>query len=254
MAVMAAAITGGAKMAQTEPWGQVTDNVVMDAQMLEAFYFGGVKRVIYISSATVYQELDGRIGEEDLVLDQDPPAAYHGVGWAKRYAEKLSHFWHMKTGMEVLIARLGNVFGPYAKFDPVESNFIAATIRKAVDRIDPFPVWGSPDVVRDVLYADDFGDAIVAMLGAAQISFDVFNIGSGRATTVAEIVASATKHAGYTPSSIVYDRNMPTTIGGRVLDCSKAERLLDWRPTTSVDDGVRQTVEWWVANREIWAR
>lgn len=253
-AVMAAAFTAGAQSSRDEPWRQVTDNVVMDARLLEAFHQEGVRRVIYVSTASAYQDFDGFIREDQMAWDRDPPQAFMGVGWGKRYGEKACRFWHDSTGMEVLIARLANVFGPNAKFDPATSHFIAATIRKAVDHLDPFPVWGSPHVVRDVLYADDFGDAVTAMLNATSIPFDVFNIGSGRKTTVGEVVEWTLRHAGHTPSRIAYGEDGPQTVPFRALDCAKARDMLGWRPSVGIEDGIRRTISWWQDNKESWSR
>ncbi|MEA2939444.1 MAG: GDP-L-fucose synthase [Alphaproteobacteria bacterium] len=253
-AVMAAAVTGGARMAQSEPWKQVTDNVVMDLRMLDAFHLAGVRRVVYVSTATVYQEFDGFIREDQLALDEDPHPSYLGVGWAKRYIEKACAFWHHSAGMEIVIARLANVFGPYAKFDPEASNFIAATIRKAADQADPFEVWGSPEVVRDVVYADDVGAAIVKMLNTAEITFDVFNIGSGRMTKVGEVVDWCLDQAAHKPRELRYKDDQPQTIRLRALDCSKAGRALGWAPTVGIEAGVRRTFDWWKANRHTWRK
>lgn len=253
-AVMAAAITAGARSATTQPWLQVTDNVVMDMRMLEAFHACGIRRVVYVSTATVYQEAEGLIRETDLRWDIDPPAAYFGVAWAKRYAEKACRFWHEKSGMEILIARLANVFGPGARFSPETSHFVAALVRKAHEKLDPFEIWGKPDVTRDIIFADDFGRAVVAMLMAREVVFDTFNIGSGRRTTVDEVVRWALAAAKHKPSKILYDNGGPTTIPYRALDCSKAQALLGWQPEIGIEEGIQRTADWWISHRERWNR
>lgn len=253
-AVLAAAITGGAKLARERPWEQVTDNLVIDARLLEALALAGVRRVVYVSTASAYQEFSEAIREDQMNWASDPASAYFGVGWAKRAAEKLCRFWHDATGMEILIARLANVYGPYARFHSETSHVVAAMVRKAVSREDPFRIWGSPDVARDILYADDFGHAVAAMLGARDIKFDVFNIGSGATVTVGEIAALALEAAGHEPAKIVYDSASPTTIGRRVLDCTKALKILGWKPEITPAEGIRRTVEWWSANKDTWKR
>jgi GDP-L-fucose synthase len=253
-AVLAAAQTGGARQAREQPWAQVTDNVVMDARLLEALHAAGVRRVVYAGTASAYQEFSGAIREDQLDWSADPPAAYLGVGWAKRYAEKLCQFWHHVGGLEILIARLANVYGPGARFDPVHSHFVAALVRKAVARDNPFVVWGSPQVGRDILYADDFGRAVVAMLEAAHTKFGVFNIGSGRVTTVGEVAELALRAAGHEPAKIVYDSASPTTVVHRMLDCAKARDLLGWTPETTPAEGIRRTVAWWRDNKDTWQR
>jgi nucleoside-diphosphate-sugar epimerase len=253
-AVLAAAQTGGAQQARGRPWAQVTDNLVIDARLLEALHEAGVRRAVYVGTASAYQGYSGAIREDQLDWNQDPPAAYLGVGWAKRYAEKLCRFWHQSAGMEILIARLANVYGPHARFDPAASHFVAALVRKAVAQDDPFVVWGDPGVGRDIVYADDFGRAVVAMLEATDIKFDVFNIGSGKVTTVGEVAELALRAAGHTPGRIVYDSASPTTVAHRMLDCSKARDLLGWTPEVSAAEGIRRTVDWWRANKESWKR
>jgi nucleoside-diphosphate-sugar epimerase len=254
LAVMAAAITGGAAASASVPWAQVTDNVVMDARLYQAMHDNGVKRVVYISTASVYQPLDGHIREDDLDWNLDPAPAHLGVGWAKRFGERAGWFWHQKTGMEVVILRLANVFGPYAKFDPAVSNVVPALVRKAVDRADPFEVWGDPGVTRDVIFADDFGAASVAALRADHVGYDVFNVGSGVRTTVGELAQWALEAAGHAPVDLRYGKSAPESLAFRALDVSKANQKLGWTPQVSIPEGVRRTVQWWEGNRATWGR
>jgi nucleoside-diphosphate-sugar epimerase len=127
-------------------------------------------------------------------------------------------------------------------------------VRKAEAADDPFVVWGDPEVARDILYADDFGRAVVMMLEATNVKFDVFNVGSGEVITVGEVVRLALDAAGHLPSRIVYDSASPTTVTRRVLDCSKAREVLGWAPEVLPAEGIRRTAEWWRANKDTWKR
>lgn len=253
-AIMAAANTSGLAITVTHPCEQVNDNTMMNVQMLSAFYYEGIRRVIYIGSATLYQEFEGHIKEDKLDFSKDPYSVYFGIGWVVRFIEKLCKFWHDQFGMGILIARAANIFGPYAKFDPLTSNFIPAIIRKAIDKMEPFEVWGNPDVTRDVIYSDDFARAIVMMLNNDKIKFDIFNIGSGVETNVREVVNLALKYAGHKPSEIRYIPDKPTAIKFRVLDCSKAKEMLGWQPQYTVEEGIKRTTEWWIGNRRWWKK
>jgi nucleoside-diphosphate-sugar epimerase len=253
LAVLAAAVTGGAAQTQREPWRQVTDNVVMDSLLLEALHAAKVLRVVYIGSASSYQEFDGFIREDQLDWNADPAPSYMGVGWAKRYIEKQCAFWHQCTGMEFAVVRAANVYGPFAQFDRANSNFIAALIRKAVDRMDPFEVWGSLDVARDVIYTDDFSAAVIRML-VNRRPFDVYNVGSGKCTTVGEVMRLALSCAGHQPKEIRRVGKAPTTIDLRALDCTKAHTELGWSIKVPLEEGIRRTVEWWKLNKDSWTR
>lgn len=254
-AIMAAAHAGGVNFTSVFPWKHMDDNLMMNKQMLEAFYLEGVRRVVFIGSAAIYQEFEGSIKEGDLDLNKDPHEAYFGYGWGMRFLEKLCAFLNRKYGMEIIMVRAANIFGPYDKFDPKTSNFIPATIRKAVDRMDPFEVWGTPDVTRDVIYVDDFARAVVMMLADGKIKFDTFNVGSGMKTTVGDVVDWALKYSGHSPSKVKYvSENRPVTIKFRALDCCKAKRVVGWEPLYTIEEGLRLTTEWWVKNKESWDR
>jgi len=251
---MAAAYTGGAGLITSFPWEHLKENLIMNMEMLEAFYQEKIKRVVYIGSATVYQEFDGDIKEEELDLNKDPHPAYLGFGWGVRFMEKLCRFWHEKYGIEIVIARTANIFGPYARFDLKNSNFIPALIRKAVDKNDPFEVWGNPSVTRDVIYSEDFAKAIITMLNNDETKFDVFNIGSGVKTTVEDVVKLVLKYANHKPSEIKYVADKPVTIKFRALDCSKAKEILDWQPQYSLEEGIKKTTTWWIENKGWWLK
>jgi GDP-L-fucose synthase len=253
-AIMAASQAGGVGFTRQFPWEHMKENLLMNIQMLEAFRLENIKRVIFIGSAVLYQEFEGGIKEDELDFNKEPHEAYFGFAWGMRFLEKLCQFLNLKYGMEVIIVRAANIFGPYDKFNPESSNFIPALIRKAVDKIDPFEVWGSPDVTRDVIYADDFGRAILMMADNDQIKFDVFNLGSGVKTTVGNVVEWALKYSGHHPSEIKYSQNKPTNIKSRALNCEKIKKILGWMPRYTIEKGVEETVKWWKENKDIWKR
>jgi len=253
-AIMAAAHAGGAGFTKAFPWEHMKENLLMNLRMLEAFHLEKVKRVVFIGSAVLYQEFEGSIKEEELDFNREPHEAYYGFAWGMRFIEKLCAFLNKKYGMEIVITRAANIFGPYDKFNPQVSNFIPAIIRKAVDNMDPFEVWGSSDVTRDVIYVDDFAKAIVMLLDSDKIKFDIFNIGSGEKTSVGSIVEWALKYTGHKPSRVKYTQDKPTTIKFRALDCSKIKDAVGWRPQYIVEEGVKKTAEWWIKNKELWKK
>ena len=131
----------------------------MNRQMLEAFHLEGVKRIVFIGSAVIYQAFEGSITEGELDFNQDPYPAYFGFAWAMRFLEKLCAYLHEQHGHEVIMIRAANIFGPRDKFDVERSNFIPAIIRKAADKMDPFELWGTPSNLDR-----RYGFIVVAML------------------------------------------------------------------------------------------
>jgi nucleoside-diphosphate-sugar epimerase len=253
-ALMVAAVTGGSASSKNEPWNQVTDNLAMGSQFLHACYLEKVPRVVLVGSATCYPPNDEALQEDSLDWNVDPFEAHFGIGWVTRSMEKLARFWHDKTGMEIILVRAANIFGPYAKFDPATSNFLPALMRKAVEKLDPFVVWGSPDVVRDVIYSVDFADDLVQLLNHKEVAFDVFNVGSGKGITVQQAVNWCLEYSGHHPREVTYTASAAPATRARILDCLKLEQLLGSRTPLGIERGIRDTLTWYQLHHTIWNR
>ena len=253
-AILAAAVTGGARALTERPETQVTDNLVIDALLLESLAVTGVPRCVFFSTASLYQPLSGMLREEQLDRNEPPHPAHRGIGFVKRASEQLCQFWHERASLACGILRAANIYGPRAAFDPARSNFIPALIRKATDRLDPFEVWGSADVVRDVIFVSDAAAAAVRLLAAADLAWETYNLGTGVPCTVSDVVRAALGAACHTPSSVVYSDQEPVTVRGRVLDCASLEQRLGWKPAVTLEEGVGETFRWWQENKDSWAK
>ncbi|MFC1760944.1 NAD-dependent epimerase/dehydratase family protein [Planctomycetota bacterium] len=253
-AIMAAAYTGGAAYTSRSPFEHMRENLLMNRQMLEALHLEDVQRIVFIGSAVIYQSFEGNICENELDFNKDPHMAYFGFAWAMRFLEKMCEYLHTTFDHEIVRVRAANIYGPRDKFAPDRSNFIPAIVRKAVDRMDPLTLWGEPDVTRDVIYCDDFAKAVVMLAAANPIKNEAFNVGSGRPTTVREVVGWALKYAGHKPKHTEWISERPTTIKYRALDIGKLQAAIGWKPDTTAEQGVQQTVAWWQENKEHWQR
>jgi len=253
-AILAAAVTGGARALTERPETQVTDNLVIDAVLFESLALAGVPRCVFFSTASLYQPLVGQIREEQLDRNEPPHSAHRGIGFVKRASEQLCQFWHERSGLACGILRAANIYGPRAAFDPARSNFIPALIRKAVERLDPFEVWGSADVVRDVIFVSDAAAASIQLLAVPDLGCETHNLGTGDPCTVGDVVRASLEAACHTPSSVVYSGSGPVTVEARVLHCQRLEQRLGWKPTITLDEGVLRTLRWWQDNKESWTR
>ena len=253
-AILAAAVTGGARALTERPESQVTDNLIIDALLLESLAVAGVPRCIFFSTASLYQPLSGMISEDQLNRNEPPHPAHRGIGFVKRASEQLCQFWHERSGIACGILRAANIYGPRAAFDPVRSNFIPALIRKASDGLDPFEVWGCADVVRDVIFVSDAAAAAVRLLAVAELGCETYNLGTGSACTVDDVVRAALQAASHTPSSVAYSETDPVTIRSRVLDSRPLQQRLGWEPVVSLEQGVRQTLLWWEKHKDSWTK
>jgi GDP-L-fucose synthase len=229
------------------PVTHVTANLLMNAQLLEAGWRAGVKRILYVSSSTVYPVQDHPRREEEGFLGEPHPA-YFGVGWMKRYTEKLCAFYAQRFGMEVALIRPTNVYGPGDKFDPELSHVLPALVRKALEGGERLDVWGSGEAVRDFIYVTDLVEALLAVL-ENHATCDPINVGSGKRVTLHEAIKVILKLTGRTGMSVVYDPSKPTTIHTQMVDVSKSRALLGFGPRISLEEGLRRTIEWYKSAR-----
>jgi len=243
---MCAANTSGAAVIATTPLVHVTPNVIMNAQMLEAAYSEKVKKFIWLSSNAAYPPSGDRPVKEDEMFSGDPYDIYFGVGWMKRYTEILCRLYSekLKNPMTTVVLRPSNVYGPYDDFDFATSHVMAATIRKVVERHNPIQVWGTGDDIRDLIYIDDFIDALI--LAAERVDrFGPINIGFGKGFSVKEILNIALDVDGFKDAEITYDSTKPSMIPIRLIDTKKAEKVLGFKARIGLEDGIRRAIEWY---------
>jgi GDP-L-fucose synthase len=241
---MCAANSSGAAVMAQRPLTHLTPNVVMNAQMLAAAYENGVKKFCFISSNTVYPLTDHAVSEGEACFEFFDK--YFVVGWMKRFSEIMCEMYSEKINrkMNTLTVRPGNLYGPFDKFDPTESKVVAALIRRAVEKQNPFVVWGDGHDVKDFLFIDDF---ISGLLCAFEKLNDVgpVNIASGVPVTVRDLLSIVLHEAGHGDADVVFDASKPTMIPKRLIDISKINSLTGWRPDVCLSDGVRETVRWY---------
>ena len=243
---MCAANTSGAAVMATQPLAHVTPNVVMNAQMLEASYQVKLKKFLFISSSAAYPPSGNRHVSENEMFEGDPYEGYYSVGWMKRYAEVLCRIYSekIKDPMPTVVIRPSNVYGPYDKFDFERSHVTAALIRKVVERQNPLEVWGTGEDVRDLIFVDDFIDAV--MLSMTNIDkFNPINIGFGEGCQVREVLNTLLDVDGFQEANVVVNPTKPSMIPVRLVDVSKAKTLLNFFPQTGLKEGLRKTLTWY---------
>ena len=148
--------------------------------------------------------------------------------------------------MPSVVVRPSNIYGPHDDFDPATSHVMAATIRKVVERQNPLKVWGTGDDVRDLIYIDDFIDALI--LATEKIdTYDPVNIGLGKGYSIKQVLQMLMEIEGCGDLKIEYDSSKPSMIPIRLIDVSKAQRQLGFQAQTEVREGMVKTIAWYKA-------
>ena len=243
---LCAANTSGAAVMQATPLVHVTPNIVMNAQMLEAVYFAKVRKFVWISSSAAYPPSGDKPVREDELFNGDPYEKYFPVAWMKRYTEILCRMYSEKLTdpMPTVVLRPSNIYGPYDDFEFETSHVMAALIRKVVERHDPLEVWGTGDDVRDLIYIDDFIDAMILATEKTE-SYNPINIASGRGYSIKEILQMILEVDGYTDATIEFNPSKPSMIPVMLIDTTEAETVLGFKAKTGLREGIRRTIEWY---------
>jgi GDP-L-fucose synthase len=244
-----AAKTTNSKDVVLAPWNHVTDNTLMNALVFEACHRYKVKHCIFMSCSVMYQPKDKPQTELDWNPGDEIYPAYFGVGNMKVYSEKLCEFYSRLGKCKYTVIRNSNVFGPHDKFEINKCHMLPALVMKVVDATDSIEVWGDPvnQAKRDIIYVDDVVSLVDKIIEKQTTPFERFNCGQGKAYSVSDIVNLVQKAVGKN-LKITYNTskpNIPTTV---ILDCEKAKKLLGWEPKTSIEEGLKKTVEWYKQN------
>ena len=242
--VLTAAFVSGAQGMLASPMGLVTDTVIMNLCMLEAAMQNGIKRVVYISSGMVYP-FSKKPLTEDMGFIGDPFEKYFTGGWSRRFIEVVCRMYAEKLkAIDITVLRIDNLYGPCDKFERKNSHVMASLIRKAVERMDPFEVWGDGRDYKDFTYIEDLAKGIVLALKKAR-GYHVYNLASGRNVTINDVLQIILKYADYEDARIVYNADMPTMIPYKVLCVDKAKRELGFEAKTSLEEGIKRTIAWY---------
>ena len=241
-AVQASGVSG----IQQSPTATILPNLEIHAGLLEACAQNGVGKAVWISSSSVYQEAFHPIREDQLDLNQPTFDLYQGIGWVYRYLEALAKCYYDKRGLEIGVIRTANIYGPFDRFDDKKSHVIPALIKRALAKDDPYVVWGNGHTIRDFIYVDDLVDGVLRVLENA-CNADPINISNGSPVSIRELVEVILEVCNH---SVVpqYDQTKPTAVPYRVLDNRKCEALLGKINKTPLEEGIRNTVAWYMSS------
>jgi UDP-glucose 4-epimerase len=216
-----------------EPLDDCRRNVLASLNVLEAARQAGTSKVIYISSGgAIYGEPVSLPCGEDNPIRPDSP-----YGASKHVPEHYLDIYARLYGLRFTTLRYGNVYGP--RQDPFGEAGVVAIFTARMLAGEAAVINGTGEQERDFVYVADVMDANVAALEMGD--GEAVNIGSGYGTSVNEIFRLLADATGYTRDP-EYAPPKPGETFKIYLDVSRAERVLNWRPRTSLTDGLAQTV------------
>lgn len=240
-AVVHLAARAGVRQSIRDPWGYYETNVTGALNTLEAAVKIGVGKFVLASSSSLYGQNNPRPYAEGANTDR-PISPYAA---SKKAAEVVAYTYHHLYGTDVTLLRYFTVYGPAGRPDMSIFRFV-----HWITEGQSLVVYGDGRQERDFTYVDDIAEGTVAALELS--GFEIINLGGGNAVPLLEVIHHIQSLVG-NDAKLKYLPSQPTDVSATLADISKAERLLSWKPKTSIKAGLKNVVDWYMENRS-WAK
>lgn len=238
-----AGIKGSIEVTKAKPASFLVPLLMFNTNVLEACRLNKVRKVVYTSSIGAYSSAE--VFREGENADGQPMDMF--PGWAKRMAEMQIRAYQIQYGMDNFsVVRPCNVYGPGDNFDPNNAMVIPSLMYRIYRKEDPVLVWGDGSAVRDFAYSRDVAEGtILALHHGTRGGF--VNLGSGCGHTIRELVEALHQFLDFRSE---FDVSKPAGFPKRVMDIALARELIDYNPTTSLLEGLKETWAWFVDHQD----
>jgi nucleoside-diphosphate-sugar epimerase len=240
-----AANMGGIGFIETNKGVIVRDNTMINCNMIESCRQNAVKRFLFTSSACVYPGYLQRDADVTPLKEEDayPADAEDGYGWEKLYMERMCRHYREDFGLETRVVRFHNIYGPLGTWDGGREKSPAAICRKVAlaNDGDAITVWGDGNQTRSYCYIDDYVEGLHRLMRSDHP--DPLNLGTDRLVSINGLVDIVAGIAGKTIRK-KYDLTQPQGVRGRNSDNTRLLKVLNWTPSTTLEDGLDVTYRW----------
>ena len=229
----------------TNPSIFVQTNVLGTQTLLDAAKEFGVKRYHQVSTDEVYGDLP--LDRTDLFFTEETPIHTSSpYSSSKASADLFVLAYHRTYELPVTVSRCSNNYGPYH----FPEKLIPLIISRALND-KSIPVYGKGENVRDWLHVEDHCSAIDLIIHNGKVG-EVYNIGGHNERTNLEVVKTVLKQLNKPETLIEYVTDRPGHDMRYAIDPTKMEDELGWKPKYNFDTGIKQTIEWYLNNKEWW--
>ena len=222
----------------TGPQVFVRTNVTGTLTLLAEARAAGIRRFLQVSTDEVY----GSLGATGLFSETTPLSPNSPYSASKAGADHLVSAYHHTHGLDTVITRCSNNYGPYQ----FPEKFLPLIIRNAMNS-KPLPVYGDGLNVRDWLYVKDHCAAIAAAMEHGRAG-EVYNVGGNNEKTNLELVKTVLAKLEKPESLLSFVKDRPGHDRRYAIDSSKIREELGWTPSVTFEEGIARTIEWYKAN------
>jgi GDP-L-fucose synthase len=244
---VAAATVGGILANDTRPAEFLYDNLMIEANIINAARDVGVEKLLFLGSSCIYPRLAAQPMTEAALLTGplEPTNEWYAI--AKIAGIKLAQSYRRQYGCRFISAMPTNLYGPHDNFDLASSHVLPALIRKMheakVSSAKSVVLWGTGKPRREFLHVDDLADALVHLMKVYDAEGHV-NVGVGDDVSILELATLCMRAVGY-EGSFEHDTSKPDGTPRKLLDVSLLTSL-GWRASIPLDAGIASTYRWFL--------
>ncbi|HMO49547.1 MAG TPA: GDP-L-fucose synthase [Kiritimatiellia bacterium] len=247
-----AAKVGGIGANMEHPAEFFYDNLMMGVQLVHECWKAGVEKTVLLGTVCAYPKFTPVPFKEDDIWNGYPEETNAPYGLAKKMLLVQSQAYRQQYGYNSIFLLPVNLYGPHDHFHPSVSHVIPALIKKCVDAKQanaPYiEAWGDGSPTREFLFARDGAEGILLAAETYNESEPV-NIGSAFEISIKDLTETIARLTGF-QGEIRWDTSKPNGQPRRKLDVSRAEQKFGFRSTTTFEDGLRETIAWYLAHHD----
>lgn len=245
---LAAARVGGIHANNTYPAEFIYDNLMMQANVIQAAHAHGVQKLLFLGSSCIYPKFAPQPMAEDALLTGKLEPTNEPYAIAKIAGIKLCESYNRQYGRDYRSVMPTNLYGPGDNYHPENSHVIPALIRRfheaKVTAAAQVAIWGTGTPRREFLYVDDMAAASVYVMNLSQEDYAAqvqpqlshINVGSGSDVTIAELADAVARATGYA-GRIVFDADKPDGAPRKLMDSGRLNAM-GWRATVALEEGL----------------
>lgn len=257
--ILAAAKVGGIHANNEYPADFIWQNLMIEANVIDAAYRNGVERLLFLGSSCIYPRLAEQPMCESALLTGTLEPTNEPYALAKIAGIKLCESYNRQYGTDYRSVMPTNLYGPGDNFHPTNSHVIPALMRKFHEAVqagaERVEVWGSGTPRREFLHVDDMAAASLHVLNLDNASYQRntepmcshINVGTGADVSIAELATTIADITGFS-GDIAYNTSQPDGAPRKLLDVSRLAGL-GWQANITLPDGLRGTYEWYRHNQ-----
>jgi len=247
----AAARVGGIAANNQQPVEFLTENLLIQNNLMEAAHNAEVPKFVFLGSSCIYPRDAAQPIKEEYLMTGPLEKTNSAYAIAKIAGIELINSYRKEFGYRWISLMPTNLYGPHDNFDLESSHVLPALIRKFVEatneKRNSITLWGSGNPRREFLHVDDLATAIEISLKNYDSDLHL-NVGSGEDLTVKELAALISEFTGF-KGEILWDSSKADGTPRKVLDITRIQKL-GWSPKISLTDGIQSTIDWYENNLE----